>query len=1122
MSKTKVIPPGGLATNANPLVVDSGALAESKNVVNDGGVIRRRNGLEIMTESVFNPLYDGSGPPRGTSESWKDRQHRIINMMQHNGKLFAIACKGSPDAIDYTDGKSESDEKFMLMHLNENSTYSYWNNPANYGTSTGVSNGSGLGWQVGLHKFSYRQNYDGYPERVPDMVSTRQALIVSSAHGAISVPTMVTDEYVAKLNNYTIPNNRTLQTDAVLAGAPDAFFIQASTTGGANAWMADGVSVAYRCRWVKRTPAQVDVLGHPSDRYLVTNKSGADAKVSLSFPIPQLILDAPDYEQSQYFLRLYRTDKFPLSETGEYTPPDEVYYAIDDIYPISTDITTGAIGYYDILSLKGPGDAFRFSSDTLPSIGAKPPISRAIGSSGDRVVYGDIRDQWAMTFNITGVSDPTATSDFNGLRVGSLTGNAFDGDIVCVDTMAFALMNTGVSGVSGFESIKIDYASTGLANVFSRLQQFSSGLATRVNAFRVLLKAAGYDYSWLRDRFLKNIGSDASPYAALELSCLPSRDPIISSQQDEIFGQQPVISTSFKSGKEVLSPPSIVDSDSGITYGKAIRIKQTFSSGNLFNTSEAHNLSVGDEVMLSISYGGLGGSGLAFTPGRFIVDSTPSTTVFSVAGGVATDAAISATTGFVMLGAVTMVKRNASGATHACQGTREDARGGIAWSLPGSPEQVPYASSVILGRKDAAVLAIREIAGTAFVFKEDGLWKGFESYSTEGMTFKLFDADCRLIGPHAICQSGGELYAWTTRGVARISETSVDYVSQAIDDQLRYDAYAFQLSNHVKSHMVAHSDLGHVMLWTVSTQSNEDSQLHIPNKCYVYDGNFWQVRTDCASTALVMRSSSDYQNSAKLITAAPYMSNYLRSERQDLDVRRFADERFVLANIARVSDTQLLGDIISYSDSLNPLSWADDDSPFALSGEFADKKQAYTSLALIEPGSLRLKITFFGLSEEPSEGYYTRVRISVDGVLPATISSAHIMCGYESGVKFIHNSITSPEAGKQFSEYNFLFEQPYFGKAMSTFATDVRPAVATKEINGFAVGIEQSWPWILRRYNPLLGNRSIRDWIPRDYQRATQLQLGFVLSAAYESFGLLGYSLTSTDESDNNSRRNNG
>lgn len=95
------------------------------------------------------------------------------------------------------------------------------------------------------------------------------------------------------------------------------------------------------------------------------------------------------------------------------------------------------------------------------------------------------------------------------------------------------------------------------------------------------------------------------------------------------------------------------------------------------------------------------------------------------------------------------------------------------------PESVPIVNYFDVGAEEQEILRIYPLRDSLFVFKQDGLYR--ISGETAPFNTALFDSSCDIVAPDSVAVSNNYLYAWTTQGVAVVSESLVQIISRPID-----------------------------------------------------------------------------------------------------------------------------------------------------------------------------------------------------------------------------------------------------------------------------------------------------------------------------------------------------
>lgn len=172
------------------------------------------------------------------------------------------------------------------------------------------------------------------------------------------------------------------------------------------------------------------------------------------------------------------------------------------------------------------------------------------------------------------------------------------------------------------------------------------------------------------------------------------------------------------------------------------------------------------------------------------------------------------------------------------------------WSAPDEPSAWPPANFTRVGETSGAILAIVPLNDALLVFKQDGIYRVSGSPPDSWVVDRI-DSTKRLVAPEAVCVLDGIAYAWTDRGVVRVTEGGVlGSVSDAIAHTLR--EYQRALPRGVAGHKrgiwaQAHSRLGLVLLNvggpTDTTPSGGQYVLHVNSGAWSH----WTRTSDTCS-----------------------------------------------------------------------------------------------------------------------------------------------------------------------------------------------------------------------------------------------------------------------------------
>lgn len=104
-------------------------------------------------------------------------------------------------------------------------------------------------------------------------------------------------------------------------------------------------------------------------------------------------------------------------------------------------------------------------------------------------------------------------------------------------------------------------------------------------------------------------------------------------------------------------------------------------------------------------------------------------------------------------------------------------RNGLVWSKQDQPEHVPEVNSVRVGSEREPILRIVPIRDALIIFKADGIWRLTGMGPDSGWRIDPLDIGTILLVPDTAQVLGQAVYAWTNRGVVRVTESDVTQVS---------------------------------------------------------------------------------------------------------------------------------------------------------------------------------------------------------------------------------------------------------------------------------------------------------------------------------------------------------
>lgn len=108
---------------------------------------------------------------------------------------------------------------------------------------------------------------------------------------------------------------------------------------------------------------------------------------------------------------------------------------------------------------------------------------------------------------------------------------------------------------------------------------------------------------------------------------------------------------------------------------------------------------------------------------------------------------------------------------------------GFAFSKPAAGDAVPPVNLGFLGRDDTALLRQVVLRDAIYQFTDSGIYR-LTGRSFEDFQSQEFDLSFRLRGRDLVCVCDDYIYAWGYEGIARISSSGVEYISNAIEPLL--------------------------------------------------------------------------------------------------------------------------------------------------------------------------------------------------------------------------------------------------------------------------------------------------------------------------------------------------
>lgn len=381
---------------------------------------------------------------------------------------------------------------------------------------------------------------------------------------------------------------------------------------------------------------------------------------------------------------------------------------------------------------------------------------------------------------------------------------------------------------------------------------------------------------------------------------------------------------------------------------------------------------------------------------------------------------------------------------------------GLMWSKPGQPEAVPVANFKAVGSKDSAILRVVALQDALYIFKTEGIYRltgDFPSFDIE-----LFDSSARLIAPESPAVLNNQIYCFTDQGVTVVAD-AVKVISRPIEQDLNELMASAADEVEDMSFGISYETERKYYLFMV-TSSTDD----YPQQAWVYNvfTNAWTRHLLNATCGV------DYGRRLYLGNAT---SNYIVKDRKNRSYLDYADFGFStsISTIASLTLTLASGvDEIAAGDIVY---------------------QSATKFALVT-------------AVDPITS-----QVTVQGDPGFTAAACDILKAISTVIEWAPSSLGNPAVQKQFHTAIALFKTDFLGTGYLGFKSDLSQFEEQVSISGLGI---RSWGlsnWGETPWGDVALKRPIRQLVPRDKQRASQLTLTFRHAVGYSPWQLQGISL---------------
>jgi hypothetical protein len=390
------------------------------------------------------------------------------------------------------------------------------------------------------------------------------------------------------------------------------------------------------------------------------------------------------------------------------------------------------------------------------------------------------------------------------------------------------------------------------------------------------------------------------------------------------------------------------------------------------------------------------------------------------------------------------------------ESTNDTFMNGLSWSKQNQPEAVPLPNQVTVGSKDAEILRIVPLKEALYIFKEDGIFKLTGFYPN--FTIELFDSSAILTAPESCAVLNNQIFCLTDQGVTVVSD-GVKVISRPIEQDL------LELTGASLSGV-------QTLTWGIGYESERKYYLFMiseagdtfATQAYVFNvfTNSW-VRHVLTATAGVVFENHLYIGDAG--------SNYILKDRKSYTYLDYADFGGT-TSISTISTlTMTLGSNVDLA--------AVGDILYQSSTVFAVITAVDTVLSTV--------------TVETDPGF--------------SAASAEILKAISTNIKWVPVTTGNPAIQKAYHTASFLFKTDFQGTGYATFSSDLSQYDESVPLAGTSIGAWGLFSWGESPWGGVSLKRPIRQWVPRDKQRASQLIVSFQHAYGFSSWQLQGLSL---------------
>ncbi len=653
-----------------------------------------------------------------------------------------------------------------------------------------------------------------------------------------------------------------------VAGAPNALGGTAALVGTTGFLVADS-AVAYRLVWGYIDANNNLIVGAPSQRLVVSNSSGVDVDVALTYAVPSEIT-------TEYFYQVYRSTG---TATAGDEPADELQLVLQGNLS-SSEIAARSFVRTDIT----PYSLMRETLYTSPSqqgianANVQPPLALDMDLFKNCAFYANTKRRQTLSLALISVDSPSLGYVVDA-GVDTVSASAVLTSITSTANLRVGMravgsgipLNTVVTSVDSATQVTLSAAATATATVSVEFQDRFS--------------AAGVDY-WAASA--ANVATNAflaetslSPAQNITESTLSLINVInTTTSNTAIYGY-------YISGIEDL--PGQFYLEERAIGGAAFTVSTTATSSfspNLTDYSYVSAISAANPTVVTSTAHGL-------TSGQTITvsgsDSTPNidgsrvvTVIDANSFSVPVNVTIPGITGKYLVDSTTVKSDN------------EVKPNRVYISKEGQIESVPTYRYYDIGSSNFPIQRVVALRDGIFFFKQDGVFR-ISGETFESFSVTLLDNTVVLKVPESAVAFNNQVFCFTTQGVCAITDSGVRIMSVPIEDQLlelASEQYTYFAS---ASFGVAYESARQYMFCTVSFETDE-----FATQAFVYN-----ALTESWTRFIMNRTCGIVSPAVDKLFMAQTDTGQVLVERKTFTTDDFADEQYVVDVVSVDSTSQL-------------------------------------------------------------------------------------------------------------------------------------------------------------------------------------------------------------------------